>query len=145
MKANLSTLEELTGKPYRTLKRLLTEANVSPVEGKGKQIVYDSRQALEGIYQGGSNQRALKDQLTAEMIREKKRQNDEAEGLLLPASKITEVLSKVSAIIRAGMDALPLEMKRANPRLTGHDIQIVKKSIAKCLNALAKTQLDEDE
>jgi len=38
-----------------------------------------------------------------------------------------------------------LEMKRRNPKLTGHDIQLVKKSIAKCRNAMADAEIDLDD
>ena len=65
--------------------------------------------------------------LEKEKYREKKRQNDLEEQLVAPVSSLTEALEKTAAQVIPIMDALPLEMKRRNPKLTGHDIQLVKK------------------
>ena len=96
-----------------------------PTEKKSTDLILDQQRAL----------------LTAEQLREKKRDNDIADGLVAPISTLTGALEKIGTKIVAQLEALPLEMKRANPRLTGHDIQVVKKSIAKCCNAIAETQL----
>ena len=67
-----------------------------------------------------------------ERWREKKRQNDLEEDLVAPVSLLTMALAKAASQIIPIMDSLPLEMKRRNPQLSGHDIMLVKKSIAKC-------------
>jgi len=82
--------------------------------------------------------------LTAEQLREKKRENDIADGLVAPLSMITNALQGVGLQMVALLEALPLEMKRANPRLTGHDIMMVKKSISKCCDAISRIQIEDD-
>ena len=135
----------LTGITYKTLKKRIIEHGIRSVGKDGKKILYDSTEILHAIY----NQSAIKDNddirlaLISEQHRERKRENDIAEGLIAPLSLLTDALTQVGTKIVAQLEALPLEMKRANPRLTGHDIQVVKKSIAKCCNAIAETNIDE--
>jgi phage terminase Nu1 subunit (DNA packaging protein) len=83
--------------------------------------------------------------LDEERIRKLKRENDLAEGLIAPLSELEDALAQVGQQIVVNLEALPLEMKRANPRLTGHDIQAVKKSIARCCNAISEIQIDRVE
>lgn len=82
--------------------------------------------------------------LTAEQLREKKRENDIADNLVAPISIITNALQNVGKQMVALLEALPLEMKRANPKLTGHDIMMVKKSISKCCDAISRIQIKDD-
>jgi len=86
-------------------------------------------------------QRAL---LTAEQLREKKRDNDLADGLIAPISDITDTIVKVGSIIMSNLESLPGRMKRANPELTAHDINIVKKTISKCCQAISEMKEDVD-
>ncbi len=80
--------------------------------------------------------------LEKEKHRKAKRENDIEEGEVAPIELLTVALEKTAAQIIPIMDAMPLEMKRRNPKLTGHDIQLVKKSIAKCRNIMADTKID---
>jgi len=84
----------------------------------------------------------FREMLIEQQFREKKRDNDIAENLVAPKQLLADALSAVGMKIVAQMEALPLEMKRANPRLSGHDIMVVKKSIARCCNAIAETNID---
>ena len=80
-------------------------------------------------------------ELEKEKWREKRRENDIAEGLVAPVSVLTDALTKVADQVVPILDAIPLEMKRLNPKLTGHDIQTVKKAIARARNAVADVQI----
>lgn len=81
--------------------------------------------------------------LAAEQRRKLKRENDLAEGLVAPVETITSALADVAAQIVPILEALPLEMKRLNPKLSGHDIQTVKKAIARCRNTIADINISE--
>lgn len=83
--------------------------------------------------------------LVAEQLRELKRENDIADGLVAPFAVLTEALASVGQQIVAHLEALPLEMKRANPQLSGYDIQVVKKIVARCCEVIASTQIDCQE
>lgn len=80
--------------------------------------------------------------LEKEKYREKRRVNDLEEDIIAPVTKITSAISRTIEQITPIFDSLPLEMKRMNPKLTGHDIQLVKKSIAKIRNIVANTKID---
>ena len=86
-----------------------------------------------------------RDKLEYEKWREKKRENDLAECLVAPISTLSDALQKVSTQIVPILEALPLEMKRRNPQLTGHDIMVVKKSIAGCRNIISAIQIVDDD
>lgn len=77
-----------------------------------------------------------------EKWREKKRENDIAEGLTAPVAVLSDALVKVANQAVPILDAIPLEMKRLNPKLTGHDIQTVKKAIARARNAIAAVKIE---
>lgn len=81
-------------------------------------------------------------ELEKEKWREKRRENDIAEGLVAPVSVLTDALEKVADQVVPILDSIPLEMKRLNPKLTGHDIQTVKKAIARARNAVAEVQIE---
>lgn len=80
--------------------------------------------------------------LEKERHRREKRLNDEAEGLVAPLQLITDTLAEVASQIISHLEALPLEMKKRNPRLTGHDIETVKKAVARCRNACADIEVN---
>lgn len=87
-----------------------------------------------------------KELLEQERWREKKRENDLAEGLVAPVEVLQSVVSRgVSAMIPI-LESLPLIVKRHFPEITGDQIQLVKKAVAECRNALAdvEVRLDDD-
>jgi phage terminase Nu1 subunit (DNA packaging protein) len=84
-------------------------------------------------------------ELEKEKWREKKRENDLAEAEIAPGSLLRECLEGVCNQVIPILDSLPLEMKRLNPKLTGHDIQTVKKAIARARNAIADVSIEIEE
>lgn len=85
-------------------------------------------------------------QLEREKLRKLRRENDMQEELVAPIDILTKAISSLASQVVPILDALPMEMKRRNPNLTGHDIHLVKKSIAKCRNLVAsvKVEIDDD-
>lgn len=64
---------------------------------------------------------------------------------LAPIKVIEWVLGRVGGEISALLDALPMQMKKRNPKLTAADIEVVKRDIARAMNAAARITVDLDE
>lgn len=144
-KISLKEIQDLTGSAYKTVKKRLADAEINPVGEAGSMILYDSAIALEAFYRGksadtGDDPRL---QLIIEQHREKKRENDIAEGLIAPVSLISDTIIKTGVAIMSQLEALPGMMKRANPELTAGDINTVKKTISQCCQAISEMKLDE--
>lgn len=92
--------------------------------------------------QGGGKDYAA--ELEKEKWREKKRENDLAEGLVAPVSLLSGALEKVASQVVPILESMPLEMKRLNPKLTGHDIQTIQKVIARSRNAIADVSIESE-
>lgn len=86
-----------------------------------------------------SRERAL---LAKEQRRKLTRENDIEEGTVAPLALLTEALTNVAARVVPLLESLPLEMKRLNPKLTGHDIHTVWRAIARCRNAIADIKIE---
>ena len=149
-KIDLARISSLTGRSYRTVRKRLDEAGVTPIGESGKSILYDSAAALQAIFTTRrsddadtldlSRERAL---LAIEQTRRLQRENDEAEGKLAPIAVLTDALQRVGMQIVSILESLPLEMKRQNPRLSGHDIQTARKAIARICSAVAEIRLED--
>lgn len=144
------TYEEITtlsGMTYRTVKRKLDTDGVVFVKKSGRSLLFDSVEVMRCLFGGGNasdEEESPTQQLEREKLREKKRQNDIEEQKVASVHVLTVALEKVASQIIPILDALPLEMKRMNPNLTGHDIQLVKKAIAKCRNLVAELEIELD-
>lgn len=113
---------------------------VIEANGKGQPSKYDTAQVYKWLL--GRNE--IKDYsvlLDQERHRKLQRENDIEDQLVAPVSLLTEAIASVAGQIIPILDALPLEMKRRNPQLTGHDIMLVKKSVAKCRNLISKIKV----
>ena len=58
---------------------------------------------------------------------------------------LTFALGKVCAQIVATLDALPGHLKRSLPSLTASEIEIARREVAQCLNAVAEIDIDLDD
>ena len=83
--------------------------------------------------------------LEMEKHRELKRENDLAEGIIAPVSLLTDALVEAGSIASVELDALPMELKRAWPEMSGDQVAMVKKTIAKCRNAIADMKIEIKE
>ena len=138
-------MSDLTGKSYRIIKRDLDLAGVKPVTKDGTKILFDSAIALKALFSEKSSEDidlAALGPIELEKHRKIKRENDEAEKIVAPVSLLTEALSNVASQVVPILESLPLEMKRRNPGLSGHDVMLVKKEIAKCRNIIADVKID---
>lgn len=137
----------------RMVRNLIQDGIIPAVKGRGGLDLDACRLAyvrhLRGIASGQvkaseedlelNRERAA---LAAEQRRKLRRENDLAESLVAPVSLLTSAIEKTAAQIIPILDALPLEAKRMNPRLTGHDVQLMKKAIARCRNAIAEMEIE---
>lgn len=145
----------------RHVRRLISEGILPASKGKGGLCLDACRMAyiryLRGLASGqvkptdvgeseNGESKNITDQVEEQRLRKLKRENDIEEQLIAPVDLLTEALAKTAAQVIPIMDSLPLEMKRRNPNLTGHDIQLAKKSIAKCRNLMSEAEiiLDDD-
>ena len=64
---------------------------------------------------------------------------------LAPVQVIEWVVGKAGGQISALFDALPMQLKKRNPKLTAADIELVKRELAKAQNAAAQMTVDLDE
>ncbi len=81
--------------------------------------------------------------LEAEKYREKKRQNDLEEQLVAPVEDLQSGLERTVAVMVPILEGLPLLVKRYWPEVTGDQIQLVKKAVAECRNALADAEIEK--
>jgi phage terminase Nu1 subunit (DNA packaging protein) len=84
------------------------------------------------------------DLLDKERHRKLKRENDIDDKLVAPVLLLTEALEKAASMIVPALESLPLEIKRKFPEVTGGQINIVKKTVATCRNAIADMELNLD-
>ena len=112
--------------------------------GKGVPSKYDTVEVHKWLA-GGNVDEDFSKLLDEEKHRKLKRENDIEDNLVAPVSVLTVAIEKVATQIIPILDSLPLEMKRRNPNLTGHDIQLVKKTIARTRNIISEINImDED-
>ena len=108
--------------------------------GKGRPSKYDTVEVHKWLL-GGNVDEDFSKLLDEERYRKLKRENDIEDDLVSPLSVLLEAIGVMASQMLPIMDALPLEMKRRNPSLTGHDITLVKKSVAKCRNLIAEIDI----
>ena len=139
----------------RQIRNLITTGILPAGRGKGGLALDACRKAyiayLRGLSSGQvqqtkqdldlTEQRAI---LCAEQARQKKRENDLEEKIVAPVAILTEALENVAKKMVPILDAMPMKMKRSNPSLSGHDIMLVKKSVAECRNLISKIKLDPE-
>ena len=139
-------IEHLTGKPYRTIRKHFDLIGVEAIKRTGNKVFFRSTDAL----QLKSAELANADQdfarlLDQERHRKLQRENDIEDQIVAPVSILTEAIERLASQMIPILDSLPLEMKRRNPNLTGHDVTLVKKSVAKCRNAISEIRIMEND
>ena len=71
--------------------------------------------------------------------------NSQLRKELAPVAVIEWVIGKTGGQISAILDALPLQLKKRNPKLTASNIETIRREIVKAQNAAAAMTLDLDE
>ena len=144
MEITYNKIEELTGKPYRSIKKHFDALGVQSLRRSGNKVFFESKDVLE--LKSSSQDKSNEDWtnlLEEEKYRKLKRENDIEDQLVAPTSLLTEAIEQLAAQVIPILDAMPMKMKRANPSLSGHDIMLVKKSVAECRNIIAKVKVME--
>lgn len=135
--------------------------DVGPVAKLGRCTYYDVRSVLDNrlAWAERKMQRAAPesdvDLMKAEREEKLRLTKAQAEGQelknaqlrreLAPVQVIEFVVGKAGGQISAILGALPMQLKKRNPRLTASDIELAKREIAKAQNAAAKMTVDLDE
>jgi len=70
--------------------------------------------------------------------------NDQTRRELAPVMLIEHVVADAGRQIAAILDALPLQLKKRNPKLTATDLETVRREIAKAMNVCANITVDLD-
>ena len=123
----------------------LVKEKVITKNSKGKYSDSAITQYIEFLRNGGCESSDYKELLEQEKYREKKRENDEAEGLVAPVELLESALGRVVSEMIPVLESLPLIIKRHFPEVTGDQIQLIKKAIAECRNSLADVEVSLDD
>jgi len=122
----------------RTIATIIEEGGVQPCRKTVKHKWYRMAEfvgAMLGTEELDLQQEKAK--LAVEQTRRIKLQNDIEEGNYASFDDLSEALDSACKIITSHLEALPLTLKKRNPTLTGKDIELIRKEIAKCRNAAA--------
>jgi phage terminase Nu1 subunit (DNA packaging protein) len=147
VKKTLTEIGDENGVTFRTVKKRLNEAGVEPIGREGRAIFYDSAEANRAIWTAGKTDEELsleaeRAKLTVENRRKAERENNIAEGKVVPIERLSEILSRATRQISSKLDAIPIQLKKKNVNLTAADIDFVRAEIAKCRNIAAQAVID---
>ena len=117
-------------------------------ELKGKRRVYLIRDAAPALMQVSSERldpaqeiaRANKERAEQIALKNAVLRHEQA-----PVWAVVSAIEKRMGEISAILDAIPAELKRANPSLTQTDIAMVKRALARARNSAAEVEIDWDE
>lgn len=102
-------------------------------------------QYIEFLRKGQREDSDYREMLEREKYREKKRENDIAEGLIAPVELLEDAVGRgVSAMVPI-LEGLPLIMKRYWPEISGDQTQLVKRAVSECRNTLADVRISFDD
>ena len=137
-------LAAICGVSATRIRQLVAEGVITKTR-KGNYSESAITQYIEFIRKGQQENSSFRDLLEQEKYREKKRENDLAEGLVAPVELLEDAIGRgVSAMVPV-LEGLPLIMKRHWPEISGDQIQLVKRAVAECRNALADVELSFDD
>jgi len=133
---SISALAVELRRDKRTIATIIDEGGVQPCRKTKTKKWYRLAEVVGAMV--GSEELDLqqeKAKLAVEQTRRIKLQNDIEEGNYASVDELSEALEGACKIISSHLEALPLTLKKRNPNLTGKDIEIIRKEIAKCRNA----------
>lgn len=125
--------------------RQLVSEGVITKNRKGRYSESAITQYIEFLRKGQQGDSNFRDLLDQEKHREKKRENDLAEGLVAPVELLEDAVGRGVAAMVPVLEGLPLIMKRHWPDISGDQIQLVKRAVAECRNALADVEISFDD
>ena len=113
MDLSYNQLTELTGFSYRTIKRRLQEARLTPIEGvrgPGGSNLWDSTDALQALYLGSKEEldaRAERARLDKERADHQEMKNAELRGELISADEVRKSAFNTGRQFRDAMLGIP--------------------------------------
>lgn len=111
----------------REVLRIETLRNAAPVGDDGGQIDHEAEKA-----------RLTKARRVAQEL-----ENEEAQGRLRPVSEVEAAIFDALSPVAAGLDSLPMAIKRVCPELSGRGVELVEREIARMRNDLADDHITE--
>jgi phage terminase Nu1 subunit (DNA packaging protein) len=129
----------------RTVAKIIDESDVESAGNKGNYKTYRMAAVVNAML--GSDELDLQQErakLAVEQTRRLQLKNDQEEGRLAPVSILGDALNNATGQIASVLDALPLTLKKRCPMLTGREIEIIQKEIARCRNAAADAVISSE-
>lgn len=124
---------------YYTVEGVLTnrlEHQAARLERIGKPASDEERELAEGN---------AKLRLTLAQAEGQELKNAQLRKELAPVDMLEWVVGKAGAQISAILDAIPLQLKKRNPKLTATDLETIRREIVKAQNTAAHLTVDLDE
>lgn len=155
-KVTYADLEKLTGKTFRTVKKVLTKADLKPVDSNNKSQFFDSAKALEILFQTRApniaeaevydlqEQRAREAAMKADNLQIDR---DKKLGKLLDAEEVERTWVTLVTATRSKVRAFPYKIIPRLEALSSADdkLQLMRKEIDDLLQDLSQSLSDEDE
>jgi len=136
----------------RRVQQLAKEAVLIKAE-RGKYPMVENIQAYVKYWQdkaastdtGGIDYHVERARLTKAQAEGQEIKNAVLRRELAPVDALEWVLSKTAGQISAQLDAIPMRVKRRDPKLKVKQIELITREIVNCQNACANLSLDLDE
>lgn len=150
--ASYGRLTEITGRPYRTLKKILSEAGVEPVEVRVNAVLFDRLKAIEAIEMPGENVEDLNitPLVFRERIRAVSRASAEAATTRVQRQEVAELLWALGTGISVNIGCIIPALVQADPRLrltdqqleSGHDpFASLREMVGRCVDKIESAKL----
>jgi phage terminase Nu1 subunit (DNA packaging protein) len=109
---SLNQLTQMTGMAYRTVKKKLMDAKLSPLRTEGRAMIYNCPDALDAIFNGGDNSKKLdlnteKAKLTIEQRKKVRVERLKLEKTLVNAGSIKSAVKNMALAFRSKMLSIP--------------------------------------
>lgn len=117
-----------------------------PVAKRGREVLYDITQICLIAASKGKHELSDGEEIDHELEKARWTQarriaqeleNDEAQGRLRPVEEVETAIIEALTPVAAGLDSLPMAIKRACPELSARGVELVEREIARMRNALA--------
>ena len=142
---------KLLGVTPRWLRQLDAEPNPPPRTDNGRYPLAEygawlRLKALEGV--SVADDGTVRDldteraRLTAEQADNYALKNAQLRRELAPIATLELVLGKAAGQIRPLLESLPVKIKRRLPAMSAAEVDIMKREIAKCCNAISQLKID---
>ncbi len=140
---------DLTGKAWKTIKKVIVEQQIRPIGRERNADLYDSEALLRAVY--GTQEPEDLD-LSEERARLAKEQADRVamenavrRKELAPIAVVTTTLARVSSQVAAHLEAVPGKVRMRLPHLTNADLDVIQHEIVAARNLAAAVNIESQE